>query len=174
MQVKVRGMRIELGEIESVLSKAPGVSAAVVKVVRHCQTRQDHLVAYTTPKAAPCKPMLDFAARHLPPHMVPVLVMTLAAHPVLPNGKVDMSAMPEPDWQLLLQEAEYQAPQSRMEKLVAGVWEAVLGIKNASLQADFFKVMLWLHGTPSISESSTFATCCAHRSGSTQPLSMPP
>lgn len=152
LQVKVRGMRIELGEIESVLSKAPGVSAAIVKVVRHHQTQQDHLVAYTTPKAAPCKPMLDFAARHLPSHMVPVLVVTLAAHPVLPNGKVDMSAMPEPDWQLLTQETEYQAPQSRMQKLVAGVWEAVLGIKDASLHADFFKVMLWLHSMPIMSD----------------------
>lgn len=139
-QVKIRGMRVELGEIESVLSKAPGVTAAAVKVVRHAQTQQDHIIAYTTPKTAPARPMLDFASRRLPSHMVPVLVVTLAAHPVLPNGKVDLSALPEPDWQGLAQEDVYQAPQTRMEKLVASVWEAVLGIKDAGLQADFFKV----------------------------------
>lgn len=141
-QVKIRGMRIELGEIESVLSQAPSVTAAAVKVIRHPQTQQDHIIAFTTPKAAPSKPMLDFAACHLPAHMVPVLVVTLAAHPVLPNGKVDISALPEPDWQLLAQQDAYQAPQSRMEKLIATVWEAVLDIKNAGLKADFFKVML--------------------------------
>ncbi len=140
LQVKIRGMRIELSEIESVLSKAPAVTAAAVKVVRHSQTQQDHIIAYTTPRDAPTKPMLAFAQRRLPVHMVPVLVVPMAAHPVLPNGKVDMSALPEPNWQLLAQDESFQAPQTRMEKLVASVWEAVLGIKDAGLQADFFKV----------------------------------
>ena len=134
-------MRVELGEIESVLSKAPGVSSAAVKVVRHNQTQQDHIIAYTTPKGAAPKPMLAFAQNRLPSHMVPVLVVPMASHPVLPNGKVDMGALPEPDWQLLAQDDAYEAPKTRMEKLVASVWEAVLGIKDAGLQADFFKVL---------------------------------
>src|SRR5207253_3962439 len=64
-QVKIRGFRIELGEVEAVVSRAPGVTRAVVVA------RADRLVAYVVGEAAGLR---EFVAARLPEYMVPSAV----------------------------------------------------------------------------------------------------
>jgi len=136
-QVKVRGYRIELGEIEAALGAHPAVSEAAVVV----RTESGHarLIAYVacvagiTASAAELKRHLR---DQLPDYMVPAVVVMLPALPLTPNGKVDRKALPAPE----VQRAPYVAPGTAMERVVAGVWEAVLGVTSLGATENFFEV----------------------------------
>src|SRR5205085_2966675 len=94
-QVKIRGFRVELGEIEAVLREYPGVSQAVVTL-----SGKDHLLAayiVADHDAQPVIAAIDMAVRsRLPEYMTPSAYMVLESLPLLPNGKIDRSKLPEP------------------------------------------------------------------------------
>ncbi|MGW2515414.1 non-ribosomal peptide synthetase, partial [Streptomyces scopuliridis] len=95
-QVKLRGFRVELGEIESVLLAHPRVEQAVV-TVREDSPGDRRLVAYVVPvgDASPDSGELrDAAARSLPGHMVPSVVVVVERLPLTANGKLDRAALP--------------------------------------------------------------------------------
>ncbi|CAB3773291.1 hypothetical protein LMG29542_07176 [Paraburkholderia humisilvae] len=50
-----------------------------------------------------------------------------AAPPLMPNGKLDHLALPEPDDTALVP-AAYEAPIGPVEQILAGVWRALLGV----------------------------------------------
>ncbi|WP_425583798.1 AMP-binding enzyme, partial [Thermobifida alba] len=128
-QVKVRGVRIELGEVEAALTALPGVRQAVA-VVRSDHRNASRLVGYVVAEA---ETELDAAelrsalTASLPPAMVPDSVLVLDTVPVTRNGKVDRSALPEPDWNANAAD-EYVAPRSGVERVLAEVFAVVLGV----------------------------------------------
>ncbi|MET8081472.1 amino acid adenylation domain-containing protein [Streptomyces sp. NPDC005303] len=136
-QVKLRGLRIELGEVESAVGSHPAVAHAVA-VVRG-SAGGDRLVAYAVPMAGTAvdgAAVREHTARALPDFMVPAAVVVLNAFPLLPNGKVDRSALPaapEP-------EEEYTAPRTPIEETLAGIWQSTLGGERISVHADFFRI----------------------------------
>ena len=133
-QVKIRGFRIEPGEIENLLSRHPLVQQAIV-VARTRPTGDTHLVAYVvTRESVDTRVLQDHLRSELPPHMVPSAVVVLAAFPLLPNGKVDRKALPEPD----LHRGVYVTPRTANECLLAALWEEVLGVPWVSATDDFF------------------------------------
>ncbi|GAB6916376.1 hypothetical protein JCM13580A_61780 [Streptomyces drozdowiczii] len=96
-QVKLNGFRVELGEIEAALTALDGVTAACA-LVREDRPGERRLVAYTVGSA----PLADGELRTrltstLPPYMVPAAFVALDALPLLPNGKTDRAALPEPE-----------------------------------------------------------------------------
>jgi Non-ribosomal peptide synthetase modules and related proteins len=92
-QVKIRGFRIELGEIETALTNHPDITAAAVAV------HDQRLVAYLVPDHhADTAAVRAHLAARLPDYMVPAAYVTLAALPTLPNGKLDRSALPAPEF----------------------------------------------------------------------------
>ncbi|MFB4421291.1 non-ribosomal peptide synthetase [Streptomyces sp. QL37] len=97
-QVKLRGFRIELGEVEAALLARPGVTAACA-VIREDAPGRRRLVAYAvTGDPAPRPAALrDALAENLPHYMVPGAVVVLDELPLLPNGKADRRALPEPE-----------------------------------------------------------------------------
>ena len=128
-QVKIRGHRIELGEIEAVLESGAEVSRAVV-VVREDVPGDQRIVAYAVPAAA----RLDEAAllarlrQRLPAYMVPQHLVSMAALPLLPNGKVDRSALPAPVPSAAAA-ATRTTPQHADPRVryLAAVWTEILG-----------------------------------------------
>jgi len=134
-QVKIRGMRIELGEIESVL--APAVSSVAV-VVREDEPGVRRLVAYAVPADTSTTPaaLRDLAARSLPAHMVPAIVL-LDELPLNTNGKLDRQALPAPAWTAT---ADYVAPRPGAERLIAEVWADVLGVDRVGRTDNFFEL----------------------------------
>ena len=97
-QVKIRGYRIELGEIEASLAACPIVAQALA-VVREDRPGDVRLVTYVIPKPGQRideAGLLAGLRRELPAYMVPQHVIALPAMPLLPNGKVDRKALPEP------------------------------------------------------------------------------
>lgn len=140
-QVKIRGYRIELGEIESVLGRHKVVEQCAVAV--HEKEGVKRLVAYVTSKkyqAIPVDELKKFIRDKLPDYMVPSLIMQLSTLPVLPNGKVNRRALPEPDFSQLQTTAAYVAPESELEKSFAVIWKTVLGISRIGVNDNFFEI----------------------------------
>ncbi|MFE9823414.1 amino acid adenylation domain-containing protein [Streptomyces sp. NPDC005791] len=97
-QVKLRGFRIELGEVEAAVLARPGVTAACA-VIREDTPGRRRLVAYAVTGDPALRPatLHDALAETLPHYMVPGAVVVLEDMPLLPNGKVDRRALPEPE-----------------------------------------------------------------------------
>jgi len=136
-QVKVRGFRIELGEIEAALVSHPSIAQAVVLARGEGEARQ--LVAYAVLEgdAPEASELRAFIAGRVPEYMVPAVFVFLEDLPLSPNGKVDRRALagiaPEPSGR-----PAHTAPGTAVERLLAGIWEEVLGVSGVGVDDGFF------------------------------------
>ena len=139
-QVKLRGHRIELEEIETVLRQHQDVQQTVV-VVRGDKSGDERLVAYVVdmPGESELSPagLRAYLQEHLPEYMIPAAYVPLKMLPLMPNGKVDRKALPEPDWQGREQEAGFRSAE---EEIVSGIFADVLKIKYAGGDQNFFEL----------------------------------
>jgi acyl carrier protein len=154
-QVKVRGFRIELGEIEAALMAHAGVQEALVSTWAP-QADDVRLVAYVVPAGgtaagtadASAQPSLDGAAlraslrARLPDFMLPQSFMQLERLPRLPNGKVDRSQLPPPDFNanapvVSMAPARIDALTSE-EQAISEIWGALLGTQDIGPADNFF------------------------------------
>ena len=138
-QLKIRAFRIELGEIESVLAGHPGIRAAVVTASED-GLGEKRLVAYAT--LQPPKPTVTELREHLkkqmPDYMIPWAFVILEQFPLTPNGKVDRAALPVPASANNLPEEADAAPLTVVEKTVADIVAALLGLDRVDAHANFF------------------------------------
>jgi hypothetical protein len=74
----------------------------------------------------------------LPAYMVPELLLPLPALPLSANGKVDRAALPDPDAAPRSARPPYVAPQSDLERHIAEVWRAELGVAEVGRADNFF------------------------------------
>ena len=131
-QLKFHGFRIELGEIESVLNEHPAVRQAVV-IPKGNTDANKHLVAYIVCGGADEPAAIrEYVSAKLPRHMVPSAFILLDAIPLMPNGKVDRSAL------LANKSAEipvrcYVGPNSSIEEVLCLIWSDVLGIDSGRI-----------------------------------------
>ncbi|MBN1489663.1 MAG: amino acid adenylation domain-containing protein, partial [Phycisphaerae bacterium] len=140
-QVKIRGFRVELGEIETALEEHPNVHEAVV-LARATDTGEKRLVGYVVagddiPAISDLRLRL---AGCLPDYMVPSAFVFLDAIPRLPNGKIDRKALPAPDAVRPELTVGYVAPRNDLERCLAQVWSAVLGVERVGVMDDFFEL----------------------------------
>ncbi|MET0396568.1 MAG: amino acid adenylation domain-containing protein, partial [Longimicrobiaceae bacterium] len=136
-QVKIRGFRIEPGEVEAALLADAAVGEAVV-VVREDSPGQKRLVGYVVARPGAELSGSELRARlggRLPEHMVPGAVVVLERLPLNANGKVDRRGLPAPERGA---EAEYVAPRTAVEEVLAGIWAEVLGIERVGAEDGFF------------------------------------
>ncbi|SFO82533.1 non-ribosomal peptide synthase domain TIGR01720/amino acid adenylation domain-containing protein [Ectopseudomonas composti] len=134
-QVKIRGLRIELGEIEARLQAHPQVEEAVVVARDTPQGKQ--LVGYAV-AGCDSEVLRQALAEQLPEFMVPARILVLDAMPLSPNGKLDRKALPEPDFSVV--QADYQAPETAHERLLAEIWQSVLGVAQVGREDNFFEL----------------------------------
>ncbi|GGK49803.1 non-ribosomal peptide synthase/polyketide synthase [Nocardia camponoti] len=137
-QVKIGGFRIELGEIETAMLRCPNVRAAVA--VAKQDDNGARLVAYATVDnpAAPgiVEEIRAQLTADLPAYMVPSALVILDEFPFNSSGKVDRGQLPEPEFA----NAEFRAPVTELEQLVAATFIEVIGCATAGLDDDFFAV----------------------------------
>jgi amino acid adenylation domain-containing protein len=140
-QVKISGYRIELGEIETVLMQHPDVQSAAV-MARQDAPGEKKLVAYVVPQRHDCPPaeLRAFLARKLPPYMLPSAVVLLDVLPLSPNGKLDRAALPAPEVTAAGNSGAPVSPQTELEQRIADIWRRVLGLKQVSVNDNFFDV----------------------------------
>ncbi|ADJ46533.1 non-ribosomal peptide synthetase [Amycolatopsis mediterranei] len=138
-QVKVRGYRVELGEVEARLLLHEQVSEAVVDA-RPDAAGHRRLVAYVVAHAG--RPLdtarlRDFVAAALPEYMVPSTWLVLDRMPLTQAGKVNRKIMPDPG-HTRSAAADYVAPRTPSERLLAEVMAGVLGVDRVGADDDFF------------------------------------
>ena len=105
MQVKIRGFRVEISEIESVIvSCCDQIENAVVNVWKSnsedpCEDPMEILVAYLMFKENPSfneAETKEHLKARLPYYMIPSIYQAISNIPVLPSGKINRKALPEP------------------------------------------------------------------------------
>ncbi|MDD5627415.1 MAG: amino acid adenylation domain-containing protein, partial [Elusimicrobia bacterium] len=79
-----------------------------------------------------------FLARALPEHMLPQLFVRLPALPLTEHGKLDRQALPVPGRLERVAGAEYAAPRTEAERVLAEVWQEVLKLDRVGVRDDFF------------------------------------
>ncbi|HYL99528.1 MAG TPA: amino acid adenylation domain-containing protein, partial [Blastocatellia bacterium] len=139
-QVKIRGFRIELGEIEAALKRCKGVTESVAVPVQGSD-RTSVLVAYVVcdnPDVS-VDGLRGALAASLPGYLVPAAVVALQKMPLTPNGKVDRKALEQSSsWRT--EANDYASPNTPVQKLIAGIWEDVLGVKPIGVNHNFFEL----------------------------------
>ena len=132
-QVKIRGYRIELGEIRAALAGLEGVEQAAV-IAREDHPGAKRLVGYITGTADPAFVRAQLAEQ-LPPYLVPAAVLVIDALPMTVNGKLDIRALPAPDYRDV---DHYRAPATAVEEILAGIYAQVLGVERVGVEDSFF------------------------------------
>ncbi len=160
-QVKIRGYRVELGEIEAALSQHPSVREAVA-IAREDHPGQPRLVAYVVDETdvgetdvgetdvgetdvgetdvgeTGIADLREWLRRQVPDYMVPDAFVRLDKLPLTVNGKVDRQALPRPSGDRPELSNAYVAPKADLERAIARIWQAVLGLDQVGLQDNFF------------------------------------
>ena len=83
--------------------------------------------------------LLAALRKTLPDFMVPAAIAVLSAWPLAPGGKIDRRALPVPRRGDRVA-VGYVAPRSETARLLAGMWQAVLGLDRVGEDDDFFAV----------------------------------
>src|SRR5450432_712336 len=139
-QVKIRGYRIEPGEIEYVLIQIPGIQQAVV-IVNEENESDKRLVAYVVPEGEFNKDkVVSFLQSKLPSYMVPREYVQLKRIPLTPNGKVDRRTLPGPGLVSHSGTRKIRNPETEQQKLMAEIWMNALGLKQLSIDDNFFEI----------------------------------
>ncbi|MGC7101430.1 amino acid adenylation domain-containing protein [Amycolatopsis lurida] len=130
-QVKIRGFRIEPGEIEAVLLRDERVQRAVVIACEDVPGVK-RLVAYVV--ASGTEGLREHVAAALPEHMVPAAIVRVNSFPLTRNDKLDVKALPAPDWTATTS----RPPATEREKQIADLFAEVLGLPVVGADDSFF------------------------------------
>ncbi|MEV4053508.1 non-ribosomal peptide synthase/polyketide synthase [Amycolatopsis sp. NPDC049688] len=129
-QVKIRGFRIEPGEIVAVLRRHPDVRDAAVVAA------DQRLIAYVVADPGTATGLREHVAATLPAHFVPAAFVRLDALPLTANGKLDRRALPAPE--APVESAEYAAPETETEEVLAAIWAEALGLDRVGVEDNFY------------------------------------
>ncbi|WP_162908036.1 non-ribosomal peptide synthetase [Allorhizocola rhizosphaerae] len=137
-QIKIRGHRVEPLEVQSALVSHPDVAAA--HITSYLDGRETRLVAYLVPgtdrRVPTATAIRAHLAHRLPDYFLPSAYVILDRLPLLPNGKVDRSALPPVSGR---RHADaLTAPRTPTEEALARVWCEVLGLDAVGVDEDLF------------------------------------
>ncbi|GIJ60865.1 hypothetical protein Vau01_083810 [Virgisporangium aurantiacum] len=130
-QVKIRGLRVEPGEIEAHVRELPGVRAAAVVAIDG-----PRLVAYLEGDGLDLDALRATLRERLPDHLVPAVLVEIAAMPLTANGKVDRGALPAPPAPAA--SARYEPPATDTERRIVAAFTEVLGVDRVGRTDHFF------------------------------------
>ncbi|WP_028192796.1 non-ribosomal peptide synthetase [Salinispora pacifica] len=142
-QVKIRGYRIELGEIAAALSAHPEVAHAAVIVSE--ATGSKRLVGYFVPEAGAeageelLQRLREQVKAGLPDYMVPAALVPVATLPLTVNGKLNVRALPAPDFGGT---GPSRTPRTPAEETLCALFAEILGLPVGSvgIDSDFFEL----------------------------------
>jgi amino acid adenylation domain-containing protein len=136
-QIKLRGFRVEPREIEAALLTLPGIHDAVV--VLNSAGENARLVAYLVRDSSATEVELQAElARTLPDYMVPSAFVDINSVPLGPTGKLDARRLPAPG--RLTGTADLAEPLPGLERSIAAIFAAVIGIDHVGRHDNFFSL----------------------------------
>ena len=140
-QVKVRGFRIELGEIEAILASHPQVRQSKA-AVRGDSAETKRILAWIVPtdgQAPTPEDLAAYLAERLPGFMQPDGIAVIDAFPLNANGKIQLSALPDPGHRAATApDVPHEAPAGATEIHLAAIWQELLGVSEIGRNDDFF------------------------------------
>jgi amino acid adenylation domain-containing protein len=146
-QVKIRGYRIELGEIKQQLLKhvrvreADVLARAPYETESTTESKEYYLCAYfVSPIHLTSAELKKYLSVELPDYMIPSYFFQLEKMPLTENGKLDRKALPSPWDPGSGSDGDFIAPQTKMEKLIAGEWKKVLKVDTVGANDNFFDI----------------------------------
>ncbi|GAA1681550.1 hypothetical protein GCM10009765_33350 [Fodinicola feengrottensis] len=131
-QVKLQGYRIELAEVEAVLRLRAEIADCAVGV------RGEQLVAWYEGGPVEDAVLRSHVAALLPGGMVPSRYVPVERLPRTPNGKLDRRALAVPS--VSLPAFASADPEGDLERLIAGVWQEVVGVQKVGVTDNFFDI----------------------------------
>jgi amino acid adenylation domain-containing protein len=138
-QLKLRGFRIEPGEIESILESDPRVARAVVGLSGPARSV---LAAWIEPAdsasagAQLTGQLRDLCAARLPAYMVPASFVFVDRMPLTSSGKVQHSALPEPE----AAHVEPRPARTTRERTAIEAFAEILGTTRVGADDNFFEL----------------------------------
>jgi amino acid adenylation domain-containing protein len=142
-QVKVDGYRVELGEIQSVLAGQPEVNEAVVVARDGLTPGRKILVAFVVPVKGTERlvPKLRVALHQkLPRYMHPSAIVQMEAFPETLGNKIDRKSLPALEQLPRDVDADYEAPRTPLEALLADLLTDALTVQDIGVQDEFFEL----------------------------------
>lgn len=140
-QLKIRGFRVEIGEIENQLAAHPAIGEIAV-APRKTPAGETILVAYAVVRAASALSMATlrkFAGERLPEYMIPGALVVLTELPRSATGKLDRSALPEPEFRGT-QDAPAESARDDVEQELSELIREALGVDALGPDDDFFEL----------------------------------
>jgi amino acid adenylation domain-containing protein len=139
-QCKVRGHRVDLREIEAVLVDHPAVAQAAVllKQDSHGEGVLHAFIVMADSHRASHEELTSWLGLRVPAVMMPSAFLALESLPVLPNGKVDRSALAAMDGTRIQLDRKFVAPRSDMERTIADLWAELLKLERVGIHDNFF------------------------------------
>lgn len=129
-QVKIRGIRIELDDIKENILDYSGISDAVV-MARKDEDKETYICAYlVSGEPLNTTDLREFLNTYLPRNMVPAYFVLLDEIPLLPNGKVNRKALPEPE---ISRQGDHQVPANEVEKELVNIWSGILKLDSSQI-----------------------------------------
>jgi|GEM_PF-1195651 amino acid adenylation domain len=132
-QVKVRGHRIELGELQNALHKT-GLDHLVLKLVESSGFGQELVCYYKADQEIDVSQLRTALMALVPEYMIPSFFVRIKNIPLTANGKVDMSALPDP---YSVSATINDRPMNAAEQQIADIWSSVLKLQVGAT-TDFF------------------------------------
>lgn len=140
-QVKIRGYRVEIGEVESHLAAHPDVGHAVLAATAGAVADAKQLVAYVigrNGRMPPPEELRAFLRARVPQYMVPAIFVDMRELPLLPSGKVDRRALPQPPGVGPDLAARHVGPRDEAEAGLAAIWRELLHLQEVGVTQNFF------------------------------------
>lgn len=140
-QIKIRGFRIEPREIEALLDRHDDVQTSLV-MSESRRVEQNHLVAYVVAaggRTVSASSLRQYLAASLPEHMLPAFIHVVDRIPLLPNGKVDRTALAEIASAGAAQKIR-TLPRNEQERALASIWAEVLEVPEPGVDENFFQL----------------------------------
>lgn len=140
-QVKIRGYRVELEEIETAIRKLADVAQITVLAENNGKATK-HIAAYLTADRPVAIAELKRSLKNsIPNYMVPSSIMQVDKIPVLPNGKIDKSALQKLKRVAESAESiEIQIPSNELESKLHAIWQEVLKLDQIGVHDNFFEL----------------------------------
>ncbi len=135
-QINLRGTRIEPEEIEAICMAQEGVAGALAHIGGNgalCVALMAQPGAHLDPEA-----LRRAIAQRLPQHMWPDRILPLDRLPLLPNGKVDRSAISQSDTPRAADRDMSDPPATEAERMLAQIWSELLGVPPPGRRDNFF------------------------------------
>lgn len=95
---------------------------------------------YTGPSEIEPGELRRYLSERLPAVMIPARFMRLEELPLTANGKVDRSALPDPEVGRPAVNTAFQEPSSDTEQTLAHIWAEALGVERVGVRDDFLEL----------------------------------